>query len=89
VSAKQLKALIFKQRLLAMGVRIKWALESTGESVRGFVRNTLIYRVLLLIFWSAAFLLPWLLLVSAYMLKVFVDLIGKEPSFGSSNKATD
>jgi hypothetical protein len=57
-------------------------------SVSGFVRNTLIYRALLLIFWSSAFLLPWLLLVLAYMLKVFAALTGKELSFGSSNKAT-
>jgi hypothetical protein len=57
-------------------------------SVKGFVRNTLIFRTLLLIFWVAAFLLPWLLLVSAYMLKAFVVLTGKEPRFGEKKKAT-
>jgi hypothetical protein len=72
-----------------MGARTIWALESLVASVRGFVRNTLIYRVLLLIFWSSAFLFPWLLLVLAYTLKAFVVLTGKELSFGSSNKATD
>jgi hypothetical protein len=42
-----------------------------------------------LIFWSSAFLFPWLLLVLAYTLKAFVVLTGKELSFGSSNTATD
>jgi hypothetical protein len=72
-----------------MGVRIKWAAANMVASVRGFVRNTLTYKALLLIFWSSAFLLPWLLLVLAYTLKAFVVLTGKELSFGSSSKATD
>jgi hypothetical protein len=59
-----------------------------GASANGFVRNTLTYKALLLIFWSAAFLVPWLLLVSACMLKAFVALTGWEPSFGNSSKAT-
>jgi hypothetical protein len=57
--------------------------------VKGFAVNTLICRALLLIFWSSAFLLPWLLLGLAYMLKAFAVLTGKELSFGNSNKATD
>jgi len=72
-----------------MGARIKWAAANMVASVRGYVRNTLIYRALLLIFWSSAFLLPWLLLVLAYMLKAFAALTGKELSFGSSSKAMD
>jgi len=31
------------------------------------------------------FLLPWLLLVSAFTLKVFVDLIGKVRSYANNN----
>jgi hypothetical protein len=33
-----------------------------------------------------AFLLPWLLLASAFMLKLSASLIGKELSFGSKSR---
>jgi hypothetical protein len=36
----------------------------------------------------AAFLIPWLWLVSAYTLKAFEDLIGRELNYGNSNKAS-
>jgi hypothetical protein len=56
--------------------------------VKGFVRNTLIYRALLVIFLMGAFLIPWLWLVSVYTLKAFEDLIGRELNYGNSNKAS-
>ena len=85
VSGRRLKQLIFRQQLLAMAERVKWAAQNMGASVRGFVRNTLIYRALCVTFWMGAFLLPWLLLVSAFILKVFVDLIGKARKCANSN----
>jgi hypothetical protein len=72
-----------------MGVRIKWAAANMVASVRGFVRNTLTYKALLLIFWSSAFLLPRALLVLAYMLKAYADLTGKELKFGNNNRDMD
>lgn len=71
-----------------MAAETKWGAQNMAASAKGFVRNTLIYRALLVIFWSSAFLLPWLLVVSAFTLKAYEDLTGKAPSFGSSNKAS-
>jgi hypothetical protein len=60
-----------------------------AASVKGFVQNTLIYRALLMTFWLAALVLPWLLLVSACTLKVYAALTGRVWSFASKRKATD
>jgi hypothetical protein len=60
-----------------------------AASVKGFVQNTLIYRALLMTFWLAALVLPWLLLGSACMLKAYVALTGRVWSFGSKRKVTD
>jgi hypothetical protein len=73
---------------LAVVERIVSRLRTGVESVNDYVRNTLTYRVLLLIFWLLAFLLPWLLLVSSYTLKVYEDLTGKEIRFGENEKDT-
>jgi hypothetical protein len=48
----------------------------------------LTYRILLMTFWAVAFLLPSLLLASAYMLKVYAAVFGKELVFGRKNKDT-
>jgi hypothetical protein len=57
-----------------------------AASVRDFVRNIVISKVLLAMFWLAAFLLPWLLLVSSYTLSLYVAVTGKEPRFGKRSK---
>jgi hypothetical protein len=44
---------------------------------------------LLVIFWSSALVLPWLLLVSACTLSLFARLSGKELRFGKSSKDSD
>jgi hypothetical protein len=80
------KALIFRQLCWAMVVGLVWALESMAASVRDFVRNIVISKVLLAMFWLAAFLLPWLLLVSSYTLSLYVAVTGKEPRFGKRSK---
>jgi hypothetical protein len=60
----------------------------TGAALASaFVRNTVIWRVLLAIFWLGAFLLPWLLLVSACILKLCEVLTGKVPQFVKNDKA--
>jgi hypothetical protein len=60
---------------------------SMAASARGFVRNTLSFKALLAIFWLAAFLLPWLLLVCSYMLKACEVLTGRVPVFVKQSKA--
>jgi hypothetical protein len=52
------------------------------------VWNILTYRILLMTFWAVAFLLPSLLLASAYMLKVYAAVFGKELVFDKKNKDT-
>jgi hypothetical protein len=69
-----------------MVVGLVWALESMVASVKGFVRNIVICRALLVIFWLAAFLLPWLLLVSSYTLSLYAAVTGKEPRFDRRNR---
>jgi hypothetical protein len=57
-----------------------------GASGNVSVWNMLSYRVLLMIFWVLAFLVPWLLLVSGFMLKVCEVLTGKVPVFDKKSK---
>jgi hypothetical protein len=78
---------MYRQQSLAMAGRTICGLRTGGASVSAFVRNIVTWRVLLVIFWLGAFLLPWLLLVSACILKVCEALAGKEPQFAKRNKA--
>jgi hypothetical protein len=55
-------------------------------SVNDFVRNILIYKILLLTFWLAAFLVPWLWLALVFMLNLLEVLTGKELNFGDRRK---
>jgi hypothetical protein len=69
-----------------MVVEPAWAVQSMVASASAFVKNTLISKVLFPICLAIAFLLPWLWLALAYTLKAFVDLTGKVPNFGNSDK---
>ena len=84
---KLLRRRTFKPLFLAMVVDLAWALRNMVALAKSFVLNIVICRILLAIYLLAAFLLPWLLLVSSYMLKVYVDLTGKVPRFGKRSKA--
>jgi len=79
---------MYKRQSLAMADAKQWGLPIGAESGSVSVWNMLTYRILLMIFWAVAFLLPSLLLVSSYMLKVYADLFGKELVFGKKNKDT-
>jgi hypothetical protein len=65
---------------------VAWAVQSMVVWGKGFVRNTLIYKVLLMTFWALAFLVPRALLVLAYTLKAYADLTGRELKFGNNSK---
>jgi hypothetical protein len=64
----------------------QWELPTGGASGSVSVWNMLTYRILLMIFWVLAFLLPSLLLASGYTLKVYAAVFGRELVFGKKNK---
>jgi hypothetical protein len=64
----------------------QWELPTGDASGSVSAWNMLTYRILLMIFWALAFLLPSLLLVSSYTLKVYVAVFGKELVFGKKSK---
>jgi hypothetical protein len=69
-----------------MAEKMRWAQQNMAALVKGFVRNTLIYRALLVIFLMAAFLIPWLWLVSGFTLRVLEILTGKARRCESSRE---
>ncbi|NDI13150.1 MAG: hypothetical protein EBZ20_07010 [Rhodobacteraceae bacterium] len=79
---------MYKRRSLAMADVKQWGLPIGGASGSVSAWNMLTYRVLLMTFWAVAFLLPSLLLASAYMLKAYAAVFGKELRFGPKNKDT-
>lgn len=85
---KPLSSSTSKLQSLAMAERTGWGQRIGGASGKDFGWNIAISRALLVIFWIGAFLLPWLLLASACMLKVSEALIGKELQLGRRSRAT-
>jgi hypothetical protein len=70
-----------------MAARTTWAQGNLVVLVSDYAANMPIYKALLVIFWSSAFLLPWLLLASAYMHSLFEGASGKALNYASNNKA--
>jgi hypothetical protein len=71
-----------------MAGKTAWTVQNMVAWGKGYVRNTLIYRALLVIFWALAFLVPLLLLGLAFMLKAYEAAFGKELNFASKSKAS-
>jgi hypothetical protein len=88
-SASKLKQLTFKQQLLAMAGKTAWTAQHMVAWAKGWLKNIVFYRVLLMIFWALAFLVPRALLVLAYTLKAYADLTGRELKFGNNSKDMD
>ena len=64
----------------------QWEQPTGGASGSVSVWNMLTYKALLAIFWMLAFLVPWLWLALAYMLKACEAVFGKVPVFGKKSK---
>jgi hypothetical protein len=64
----------------------QWELPTGDASGSVSAWNMLTYRILLMTFWVLAFLVPWLLLASAYMLKAYAAVFGKELRFAPKSK---
>jgi hypothetical protein len=70
-----------------MAARTTWEVESTGVLASDYAANMPICKALLVISWSSAFLLPWLLHASAYMHSLFEEASGRVLSCANNNKA--